>query len=118
MLHLDGRCGDGEAEVFVGHGQVCHGDGFVLDLTGRYCFVLVEVKRARDHSFRGLVGLVAAWRSRVGVLAGVVGVGLTLELAGSVPARSAGSSSSASASASAARREPLSLLGSDGCRHR
>lgn len=118
MLHLDGGCGDGEAEVFVGHGQVCHGDRFVLDLTGRYCLVLVEVKGAGNHSFRGLlVRLVAAW-SRVGVLASVIGVVLALELAGSVPARSAGSSSSASSSASAAGRETLSLLRSYCCRHR
>lgn len=101
----------------MGHGQVCHGDWFVLDLTGRDCLELVQVEGARNHSFRGLlVRLVAAWRARVRVLASIIRVALALELAGSVPTRSSGSSPSPASSASAAGREALSLLGGDrGC---
>lgn len=99
----------------MGHRQVCHSDWFVLDLTGRHCLVLVQVERARDHSFRGLlVRLVAAWGSGVGVLVAAVGVVLVLELAGSAPA---GASPSATTSAPAARREALGLLGGHCCCH-
>lgn len=115
MLHLYGRRGDSEAEVFVGHRQLPHGDWFVLDLAGSHRLVLVEVKRTLDHSFRGLLGgLVAAWGSGVLVLGGVVRVALVLELTRSAHPSSSSTTTSASASS---WREALRLLSGDCCCH-
>lgn len=115
MLHLNGRSGHGEAEVFMG--KVHYSHWFVLNLTGRYSLVLVQVKGTRDHSLRGRLGrLVAARRSCIWILGCT---GLILKLRCSSCRRETSSASSAPSSpARRPRSQPLSLLSCDCSRHR
>lgn len=47
MLHLNGGRGHGEIEVFAGR-NVLYCYWFIVDVTGRHRFVLVEIEGTRD----------------------------------------------------------------------
>lgn len=115
VLHLDGWCGDSQAEVFMSHWQVRYSDWFVLDLTGWHCLVLVQVKRTWNHSFCWLlVWLVAARGAWVRVLVAVVGVVRALQLTCSAPTCSS-PSATPSTSAPTPWCKALGLLSSYSC---
>ncbi|PWA32030.1 hypothetical protein CCH79_00017376 [Gambusia affinis] len=92
---------------------VANADGFILDLTGRHCLVLVQIEGARNDALGGLlVGLVAARGPGVLVLVGVVWVVLALELTSSASA-----STAAPAPPTSSWRQALGLLGGYRCCH-
>lgn len=97
--------------------QLSRSHWFVLDLTGRYSLVLVQVKGTGHHGLCGLLGgLVTAQWSWVGVLGSA---GLTLELRRSPDRRETTSSASTTPSAPAGPPwgQALSLLSCHCGRH-